>query len=224
MVGMNAGEEKDVAVRFPDDYGAEDLKGKDAVFAIKLHDIKKKELPEITDEFIKTATGTDSVEAYKTETRTKKQEENDKRAERELENKMIEQITDSSESEIPDALVEEQVDRYVEDMRMRLNYQRMKLEDFLKYTNQTMEDYRKTFEEQAKKSVKQQLVIDAIIKAENFEATDDEVKEKLSEMYAKNGKDAPDFNGYDKKQFDYIKQDIIINKLFDMLKAENTVK
>ena len=99
---------------------------------------------------------------------------------------MIEFITDSTEVEIPDALVENQIDYMVQDMEYRMQYQGLKLADFLKYTNQTMADYRKTFTDQAKKSVKQQLVIDAIIKAENIEATDDDVAaeyDKLAKMY-----------------------------------------
>ena len=223
VVGMAIGEEKDINVKFPDDYHAENLKGKDAVFTVKLHEIKVKELPEVTDDFIKEATGSETVEAYKADAKAKMEDSNAKRAERELENKMVEFITDSTEVEIPDALIENQIDYMVQDMEYRMQYQGLKLADFLKYTNQSMADYRKTFTEQAKKSVKQQLVIDAIIKAENIEATDDEIKVKLEEMYAKNGKEVPNFKDYDKKQFDYIKQDIIINKLFDILKKENTI-
>jgi trigger factor len=148
---------------------------------------------------------------------------NAKKAERELENKMIEFITDSTEVEIPDALIENQIDYNVQDMEYRMSYQGLKLEDFLKYTNQTMADYRKTFAEGAKKSVKQQLVIDDIINAENISASDEEVKAKVEEMYEKQGKKAPDFKKFDAKQFDYAKQDIIINKLFDVLKKENTI-
>ncbi|MBO7187299.1 MAG: trigger factor [Clostridia bacterium] len=223
VVGMNIGEEKDIAVKFPEEYHAENLKGKDAVFAVKLNALKVKELPEVTDEFIKDATGTDTVDAYKAEAKAKMEENNAKRAERELENKMIEFITDASEVEIPDALIESQIDYMVQDMEYRMSYQGLKLEDFLKYTNQTMEDYRKSFKDQASKSVKQQLVIDAIINKEGIVASDDEIKVKVDEMYAKNGKDVPEFKDFNAKQFDYIKQEIIINKLFDVLKKENTI-
>lgn len=224
VVGMKIGETKDISVKFPDDYHAENLKGKDAVFTVVLHKVKEKQLPTVDDAFIKEATGTETVAAYREETKTRLTEENEKRAARELENKMVDFITDSSEVEIPDALVESQIDNYVRDMEYRMSYQGLKLADFLKYTNQTPEAYRKTFEEQAKKSVKQQLVIDAIIKAEDIKATDDEVKDRVEKMYEKNGKKKPDFKSFDEKQFDYIRQDIIINKLFDLLKTENTVK
>ena len=223
VVGMNVGETKDVAVKFPEEYHSEDLKGKDAIFTVKLNKLSKKELPEVTDEFIKEATGVETIDAYKAETKAKMEDANAKKAERELENKMIEFFTDSAEVEIPDAMIENQIDYMVQDMEYRMSYQGLKLEDFLKYTNQNMADYRKTFSEQAKKSVKQQLVIDAIISKEEITASDDEVKEKVNEMYEKQGKKAPDFKKFDAKQFDYAKQDIIINKLFDMLKKENVI-
>ncbi len=223
VVGMNVGDTKDVAVKFPEEYHSEDLKGKDAIFTVKLNKLSKKELPEVTDEFIKEATGVETIDAYKAETKAKMEDANAKKAERELENKMIEFFTDSAEVEIPDAMIENQIDYMVQDMEYRMSYQGLKLEDFLKYTNQNMADYRKTFTEQAKKSVKQQLVIDAIISKEEITASDDEVKEKVNEMYEKQGKKAPDFKKFDAKQFDYAKQDIIINKLFDMLKKENVI-
>ena len=223
VVGMNVGDTKDVAVKFPEEYHAENLKGKDAIFTVKLNKLSKKELPEVTDEFIKEATGVETIDAYKAETKAKMEDANAKKAERELENKMIEFFTDSAEVEIPDAMIENQIDYMVQDMEYRMSYQGLKLEDFLKYTNQNMADYRKTFSEQAKKSVKQQLVIDAIISKEEITASDDEVKEKVNEMYEKQGKKAPDFKKFDAKQFDYAKQDIIINKLFDMLKKENVI-
>ena len=223
VVGMNIGETKDIAVKFPEEYHAENLKGKDAIFTVKLNKITVKELPEVTDEFIKDATGAETIDAYKADAKAKMEDENAKKADRELENKIIDFITDGSEVEIPDALIENQIDYMVQDMEYRMSYQGLKLEDFLKYTNQNMADYRKTFTEQAKKSVKQQLVIDAIISKEEIAASDDEVKEKVNEMYEKQGKKAPDFKKFDAKQFDYAKQDIIINKLFDMLKKENVI-
>ena len=149
VVGMNVGEEKDISVKFPDDYHAENLKGKDAVFHIVLHEIKKKELPEITDEFVKDADGAESVEAFKTETRKRMQEANDKRAERELEDNIIKTIADKAETEIPEALIDNQVDRMVQEMEYRLMYQGLRLEDYLKYSKMSMEDYKKGYRPQA---------------------------------------------------------------------------
>ena len=138
---------------------------------------------------------------------------------------MVEFITDASEVEIPEALVENQIDNMVKETEYRMSYQGLKLEDFLKYTHQTMAEYRKGYKDQAKKTVKQQLVIDAIIKAENIVATDDEVKERVTEMYKKQGREVPETvenSETSARQFDYFREDIVINKLFDMLKKENT--
>ena len=108
LIGMNIGEEKDINVKFPDDYHAENLKGKDAVFHIKLHEIKVKELPEINDEFIKDAVGAESVDAYKKEVKERLEKQNAERAERETENDIVNKITEKTEVVIPDAMIENQ--------------------------------------------------------------------------------------------------------------------
>ena len=224
VCGMNIGEERDISVKFPEEYPAEDLKGKDAVFHIVLHEIKVKEMPEINDEFIKEADGAESVEAYKNSAKERMQKNNEKRAERELEDKIIKTITEKAEVEIPDALVENQVNHMVQEMEYRLMYQGLKLADYLKYTNQTIEDYKKGYEGQAKEIVKQQLVIDKIIKDENLEATEEEFQAKLAENASKQNLDVEEYKkATPQGQFDYIKNEITIGKLFDFLKKENTI-
>lgn len=224
VCGMNIGEERDISVKFPEEYHAEDLKGKDAVFHIVLHEIKVKEMPEINDEFIKEADGAESVEVYKNSAKERMQKNNEKRAERELEDKIIKTITEKAEVEIPNALVENQVNHMVQEMEYRLMYQGLKLADYLKYTNQTIEDYKKGYEGQAKEIVKQQLVIDKIIKDENLEATEEEFQAKLAENASKQNLDVEEYKkATPQGQFDYIKNEITIGKLFDFLKKENTI-
>lgn len=225
VIGMKIGEDRDINVKFPDEYHAEELKGKDAVFAIKLHEIKKKELPEVNDEFIKDATGAESLEAYKKETLERLEKQNNDRAERELEDVIIKKISEATEVEIPDALIEGQIDRMVQEMSYRMSYQGLKLEDYLKYIGQSMEDYRKGFAEQATEIVKSQLVIEAIIEAEKIEATEEDVEARVKEMAEKQGKPAPDVKkNMQARQLDYIKNEIIIKKFFELLKSENTIK
>lgn len=225
VVGMKIGDEKDITVKFPDDYFSEELKGKDAVFAIKLHEIKTKELPEINDEFVKDAVGAESVENYKKEVKEKLTKQNNDRAERELEDEMIKSITDSSEVEIPSAMIEGQIDRMVQEMSYRLSYQGLKLEDYLKYSNQTLDDYRKGFKTQAENTVKSQLVIGAIIDNEKIEATDEEVEARVEEMAKAQGKEVPDIKkNLGARQLDYIKNEIIIKKFFELLKGANEIK
>lgn len=224
VVGMNVGEERDISVKFPEDYHAEDLKGKDAVFHIVLHEIKKKELPEITDEFIKDADGAESVEAYKAETKKRMQEANDRRADRELEDKIVKTITEKAETEIPDALVENQIDRMVQEMEYRLMYQGLRLEDYLKYAKMSMEDYRKGYEAQARELVKQQLVIEKIIETEKIEATDEDVEKKIEEDAKARDKSVEEYKKEVEGRMEYLKNEIVINKLFDFLKSANTIE
>lgn len=224
VVGMNVGEERDISVKFPEDYHAEDLKGKDAVFHIVLHEIKKKELPEITDEFIKDADGAESVEAFKAETKKRMQEANDRRADRELEDKIVKTITEKAETEIPDALVENQIDRMVQEMEYRLMYQGLRLEDYLKYAKMSMEDYRKGYEAQARELVKQQLVIEKIIETEKIEATDEDVEKKIEEDAKARDKSVEEYKKEVEGRTEYLKNEIVIGKLFDFLKSANTIE
>lgn len=225
IVGMKLGEEKDINVKFPEEYHTENLKGKDAVFAIKLHEIKKKELPEVNDEFIKEAAGAESVDAYKKEVRERLEKQNADRAEREIEDAIVQKITDNATVEIPDAMIESQIDRMVQEMDYRLSYQGLKLADYLKYIGQTMEDYRKNYREQAEKLVKSQLVIEKIIDTEKLEATDAEVDEKIEEMAKAQGKKAPELKKTaGVRQLEYIKNEIVIKKLFDTLKKDNVIE
>ncbi len=225
LIGMNVGEEKDITVKFPEDYHAENLKGKDAVFAIKLHEIKKKELPEVNDEFIKDAVGAESLDAYKEEVKARLEKQNADRAERELEDEIIKKITEKTEVEIPDALVERQIDNMVQEMSYRLSYQGLKLEDYLKYMGQSMEDYRKGYEEQAKSIVKSQLAIEQIIEEEKIEATEEDVEARVAEMAKAQNKPVPDVKkNVNARQLDYIKNEIIIKKLFELLKSSNIIK
>ena len=225
IVGMNIGEDRDITVKFPDEYHAENLKGKDAVFAIKLHEIKKKELPEINDEFIKESVGAESVDAYKKETKERLEKQNSDRAERELEDEMIKKITETTDVEIPDAMIENQIDRMVQEMEYRLSYQGLKLADYLRYMDKSMQDFRKDYTEQATEYVKSQLVIETIIEREEIVATDEEVEKRVEEMAKAQGKAGPDIKkNMGARQLDYIKNDIIIKKFFDLLKNSNTIE
>lgn len=224
IVGMNIGDEKDVNVTFPEDYHAEELKGKPAVFAVKLHEIRTKELPEINDDFIKDAAGAESLEAYKTETRARLEKDAKLKGEGETENNIVKAITDNAEVEIPDVMIENQIDMMVRNAEYRLSmqYGGLKLEDYLKYMGSNMADFRNGYKEQAAETVKSQLVIDKIIRVEGIKADASEVDAKL-EPYAKAKKvGLEDYKkDMDPQQLEYIENDITINKLFEFLQANN---
>ncbi len=224
VVGMNIGEEKDVLVKFPEEYHAEELKGKDAVFAVKLHEIKIKELPTVDDEFIKDATGAESLEAYKAETKKKMQEANDKKAKYETEDKLIKKIAEESQMDIPNALIERQIDNMLQDMEYRMMYQGIKLEDYLKYTGQNIETYRESFRKQAEEQVRIQLVIDKIISLENITATSEEIDAKIAEQAKSAGKEVEEFKkGLDQRQIQYFENNVVIEKVFAFLMENNIV-
>lgn len=224
VVGMKIGETKDVNVKFPEDYGAAELKGKDAVFTVTLHAIKEKKLPELTDEFVKEKTGSETVEAYKASVRERLEKSNAQRAERETEDKLVKAISDTTEVEIPDTLIEKQIDNMVQEMSYRMMYQGLKLEDYLKYTNQTMEAYRETFKDKAKDQVKTQLIIDKIITDEKLEATEEEIDAKIAEQAANAKEDLEKYKkSVNDRQKSYIENGIVIDKLFKFLKENNEI-
>ena len=222
VVGMSIGETKDINVTFPENYQAEALKGKPAVFTVKVNAIQGKELPEVTDEFIKEATGSETVEEYKAKTRERLQKQADRKANDDTENSILEAIAANTEVEIPQAMIDREIDSLVQKFEYQLMYQGLKLQDYLDFVKMTMEDFRKNYEEQAKKNVTNQLIISYIIKAENIEATEEEVDAKIAEQAESVGKTAEEYKkNMDPRQFDYIRSDIIITKLFDFLKANN---
>ena len=222
VVGMNIGESKDVNVTFPENYQAEALKGKPAVFAVKLNAIQGKELPELSDEFIKDATGSESVEAYKAKTLERLQKNADKRAVDATENSILEAIAANAEAEIPQAMIDREIDSLIQKFEYQLMYQGLKLQDYLDFLKVTKADFRKNYEEQAKKNVMHQLIISQIIKDENLEATEEEVNEKVAEQAKSVEKEVEEYKkGMDPRQFDYIRSDIVITKLFKFLKENN---
>ena len=222
VVGMNIGEKKDVHVTFPENYQAEALKGKAAVFAVTLNALQAKELPELTDEFIKDATGSATVEEYKAKTKERLQKQADRRANDATENSNLEAIAANAEAEIPQAMIEREIDSLVQKFEYQLMYQGLKLEDYLDFLKVSLADFRKNYEEQAKKNVMSQLIISHIVKEEKIEATAEEVDAKVAEQAASVGKETEEYKkNMDPRQLDYISSDIVITKLFDFLKANN---
>ena len=222
VIGMNVGEKKDVNVTFPENYQAENLKGKAAVFAVTLNALQAKELPELTDEFIKDATGSATVEEYKVKAKEKLQKAADRRATDATDNSILEAIAANAEADVPQAMIEREIDSLVQKFEYQLMYQGLKLQDYLDFLKVTVSDFRKNYEEQAKKNVMSQLIISQLIKDEKIEATEEEINQKVAEQAASVGKEVEEYKkGMDPRQFNYIENDIIITKLFDFLKANN---
>lgn len=222
VVGMEIGSERDITVKFPENYQADNLRGKEAVFAIKLHKITEKQLPELTDEYVKKHAGAESVEAYKNTVRERLLKSAENRSRDETENSIVEEICKHAKAEIPDAMIESEIDRMVQDFSYRLMYQGLKLEDYVKYMGQTMEEFRAQYKPQAQPRVLSQLVIDKIVRTEGFTAEEAEVETKIAEQAKSVEKTAEEYKkSMDPRQYDYIRNDIIITKLFDFLAANN---
>ncbi len=188
VIGMKVGEEKDINVKFPDDYFSEDLKGKDAIFKVKVNEIKKKELPELNDEFAKDASEFDTLDELKNSIKEKLEEENKSRAKYETEEEVIKAACDDVEIDIPSGMIDTELDNMVKEIESRLSYQGMNMDMYLNMMGKTMADFRKDGEEQAKTAVKTRLVLEQIIKEEKIEPEKEKIDEKLEEMAKTYGK------------------------------------
>ena len=223
IIGMKIDEERDINVKFPEEYFSEELKGKDAVFKVKLHEIKKKELPELNDDFAKDTSEFDTLDELKASIKEKLEHENKHRAEHEMEDAVVKAAVEAVEVEIPSGMVETEIDNMVKDMETRLSYQGVRLEQYLQMVGKSMEDFRKEHEENAKVSVKTRLTLEAIVKAEKLEASEEEVNKKVEEMAAMYGKTTEELKA--NEQFvtyvkDSIKNEAVIKFLLDNAKIK----
>ena len=220
VVGMKIGEEKDLNVTFPENYHSAELAGKPVVFKVKLNSLREKEVPALDDEFVKDVSETaNTVEEYKKEIREKLEKQAEERADAAFESEIIETISDNAKIDIPNAMVEEQIDAMLRDMELRMMYQGLRMQDFLKYSGQTMEQLRDTYRQQAEDRVKTQLTLEAITKAEGIEPTDEEIDKELS-RFAEQGKKTLEEFKKDMPEGDlaYFKEVATINKTVKFLK------
>ncbi|MDY6232859.1 trigger factor [Peptostreptococcus porci] len=184
LVGKSTGDEFDVNVTFPEDYPAEELAGKPVVFKVKINEVKVKELPELDDSFAQDTTEFESLEELKNDIRTKKQEEADQNAKSEMRNKVVEKVAEGVEIDIPNSMVEAQLDRQLQDINMQLSYQGWSLEKFAELSGQSIEDIREARRDEAKAMVKHALIVEKIVELEKVEATDEDIEKDL-ENFAK---------------------------------------
>ncbi|MCM3487926.1 trigger factor [Alkalihalophilus marmarensis] len=187
LVGLKAGDEKDVEVNFPEEYHAEDLAGKAATFKVKVHDIKRKELPALDDEFAKDANeNVETLDELTKEIKDKLQKEKEQAADTEIRDTLVEKAAENATVDIPEAMVTTETDRMLQEFEQRLQMQGMNLEMYYQFAGQDEEAMREQFKKDAEKRVRINLTLEAIANAENIEATDADVDaelEKMAEMY-----------------------------------------
>lgn len=193
IVGMKAEEEKDINVTFPEDYGNADLAGKEVIFKIKLHEVKKRELPTIDDEFAKDVSEFNTLEEYKENLKEKLKTSKEAQAKAEKENKTMEKLVEQVEVELPEPMVDHEIEHMVRDFEQNLQYQGLTLDKYLEILNMSMDDLKAQFRDNAIKSIKMNLAIEYVIKAENIEVTEEDINAKIEELASIYGKEADGF-------------------------------
>ncbi len=223
LVGVAIGETKDITVTFPEDYHAENLKGKQAVFTCTVHEIKKTELPEIDDEFAKEVSEFSTLKAYKADIKKTLLEAKEKDAATKNENKLLEKIVEGAKLSVPEELIEEQIDNYIEEFKYQLSYQGLKYEDYFKYTQTTVEQLRETYRSRSQKAVTTRLVMEEIINAEKITVDQEEVEAQIKAYAEQCGIEFEPFNSkLTPDQKAYFENQALTEKLMVFLKEQNT--
>lgn len=221
LVGHAAGEEFDINVKFPEEYQASELAGKDATFKIKLHEVKYKELPALDDDFAKDVSEYDTLDELKASIRKGMEENNDRQADQQVENDLIEQVVNGMQAEIPQAMYDSRVDELVRDFEYRLSQQGLKMDMYLQYMGMTMDQLRAQFADQAEKQVKMRLAMEAIVDKENIVTSDEEFDAEVQRIA-----DAYKMETEKVKAIvdaDAVKKDLAVNKAIDFVKEKANI-
>ena len=218
LIGMNAGDSKDVVVTFPEDYHSEDLKGKEAVFAVEINEIKETQLPKIDDEFVKDTTEFETLEELKNDIRAKAAENKKKSAEDAMKNEVVEKLAENIEVEIPEVMVKNEVDNMLKDFENNLRYQGMDLNTYYQYTGTSKEILEDQMKEDAEKRVRISLAVDAVSKSEGVEATEEDMEaeyKKMADIYKLEVEKIKEI--FQNSQDEAIKSTIVARKTVDLL-------
>ncbi|MBR3593521.1 MAG: trigger factor [Clostridia bacterium] len=221
IVGHNVGEEFDVNVTFPEDYQAEELKGKAAVFKVKLHEIKHRELPVIDDEFAKDVSEFDTLAELKEDIKKHQLEHKAHHADEDVENALIDQIVEGMKVEIPDAMIEARCNQSLQDFAYRLQMQGLNLETYLQYMGTNADDFKASFRPQAEKQVKMRLALETIVKLEKLEVSDEDVAAEITKMAEAYGVSEEQVKSA--VPVKEIKKDLAVTKALELVKSSAVV-
>ena len=224
IIGMKIDEEKDINVKFPDEYFSKDLAGKDATFKVKVHEIKRKELPELDDEFAKDVSEFDTLKELKEDIKKKQEKQNKDKEKYETEDAVIKAIVENMEVEIPLGMIETETENMLKDFEQRISYQGIKLEQYLNMLGKTRDEMKKEYEPQAIEGIKSRLALEAVIKAEKIEANDEEIDEKLKEMAKNYGRENDESFMKNENVRNYIKEGIKSEKAIEFLVKNAKIK
>ena len=223
LVGLKIDDEKEIKVTFPKEYFSKDLAGKEAMFKVKLHEIKKKELPELDDEFAKDVSEFDTLDELKASIKERLQKSNEQRAKYEIEENAIKAVCKNVKVDIPSGMIEMEVTHMMKDFEQRLSYQGLNMQQYLKMIGKTEEEMKKEYEPQAIEGIKSRLTLEAIIKAEKIEATEEEIKEKMEEMAKSYGKKVEEISDNENLK-NYIEEGIETEKAIDYIVKNAKIK
>ncbi len=218
LIGKNIDEEVDVNVTFPEEYHAPDLAGKPALFKVKIHEIKTRELPELDDDFASEVSEFETMDEFRNSVRERLEKAAAERVKTETENAVVDKAVEVCEVEIPDAMINDQAERMVQDFAQRLQYQGMDINTYLQYTGGNVEAMKESFKPQAEKQLKTTLVLEAISKAEGIDITDEEVNDRIAEMAKQYNMEADKLKEL-MQDYDIanLKEELAMNKVIDML-------
>lgn len=217
LIGKKAGEEVDVNVTFPEKYHAPELAGKPVVFKVKVNEVKVKETPELNDDFAKDISEFDTLDELKADIKAKLQEKADLDAKAKLENEIIEKVCENTELEVPNAMVESQIDTLIMQLNYQLQYQGMNLDALLKMTGRDISELREERREDAKKLVKAEIVLNKIASLENITATDEEVDSELEKMASMYKMEVEKLKSAMGAELNSLKEDIKLRKVVKLL-------
>lgn len=215
LLGRNVGEDVEVKVTFPDEYHAEDLAGKDAVFKVKINSLKVKELPEADDDFAMDVSEFDTLDEYKADIKAKLEKANEDKAKHETEQNVIDAVCANTEIDIPSEMIDSQIDSMIRDMDMQMRYQGIDLNTYMQYTGQTMDTIREQYKPEAEKRVKTTLVLEKVSEVEKIEATVEDVENEYKKISEENGMKIDDIKKYIKE--DDVKARIKAEKAINLL-------
>ena len=225
LIGLNIGDKKDVVVTFPKDYHQKDLANKVATFKVEIKNIREREMPILNEEFVSNSTEFDDVDKYKENIRSRLIKEADERNELELDNDILDKVIDDTELTVPDVMVEEEFNRQMNGMTTQMQYQGIKLEDYVNYIGKTMEQFKEEVKNNSRRNVKGRLVLEKLIRDEHLDVIEKDIDQKIEEMAKNTGKTLEEF----KKQvnndmINHIANEILMKKLVEFLRNNNEIK
>ena len=225
LVGVSAGEKKDVVVTFPEEYHADSLAGKEAVFHCEIHEIKEEQLPELDDEFAKDVSEYDTLDELKKATEERLQKYADSQALNAAKDAIIEKVYEANKTDVPRVMVEDEIDRMVQELDQQLRYQGLSLEQYLQFMEKEMAAFREELREEATKKVVTRLVLMSIVEAEKVEVSEEELESELKDMAAVYNTDVEQVRQMiGVENITYFMKDIQLKKVIDLLYEKADVK